>query len=219
MSARLIAHSQLHADIGGTMEDLVAYCARVSNPTSQAAGQNVRRLLDYMIEHAHWSPFEMASVVVEVEATRDIARQLLRHRSFTFQEFSQRYAEAPSDFVEGEVRMKHPTNRQSSLKTAPKDVEEFWAVAQGVTAKLIREYYESAITKGIAPEVARKILPEGMTRSRLYVHGTIRSWMHYVDVRTRPDTQLEHRELARDCAKAIELVFPMIMQFVHEEAE
>jgi thymidylate synthase (FAD) len=219
MTARLIAHSQLHADIGGTMEDLVAYCARVSNPRSQADGQNVRKLLDYMIEHAHWSPFEMASVVVEVETTRDIARQLLRHRSFTFQEFSQRYAEAPSDFVEGPVRMKHPTNRQSSLKNAPKDVEDFWAVAQGVTARLIREYYESAIGKGIAPEVARKILPEGMTRSRLYVHGTIRSWMHYVDVRTRSDTQLEHRQLARDCAKAIELVFPMIMQFVNEDAE
>jgi thymidylate synthase (FAD) len=219
MTARLIAHSQLHADIGGTMEDLVAYCARVSNPTSQAAGQNVRKLLTYMIDHAHWSPFEMASVVVEVETTRDIARQLIRHRSLQIQEFSQRYAEAQTDFQSVPVRMKHPTNRQSSLKDAPKDVEDFWQIAQGVTAKLIREYYETAIQRGIAPEVARKILPEGMTPSRLYVHGTIRSWMHYIDVRTRPDTQLEHRELARECATAIELVFPMIMQFVHEEAE
>jgi thymidylate synthase (FAD) len=219
MSARLIAHTQPLDDGIQTLEDLVAYCARVSNPESQVANENVERLLRYMLEHGHWSPFEMVSVTLEVETTRDIARQLLRHRSFSFQEFSGRYAAVTQPPWYRKARMQHPTNRQSSLPVKSQAIAEWWDAVQLDLAARVRTYYAQALDKGIAKEVARAILPEGMTPSRLYVNGTLRSWIHYIELRTRPDTQLEHRWLARECAQALEPIFPMITQFVTEEGE
>jgi thymidylate synthase (FAD) len=219
MTARLIAHTQPIDEGIQTLEDLVAYCARVSNPESQVANEGVERLLRYMLEHSHWSPFEMVSITLEVETTRDIARQLLRHRSFSFQEFSGRYAAITQPPWYRKARMQHPTNRQSSLPVKSPELAHWWDAIQRDIAESVRSYYAQALERGIAKEVARAILPEGITPSRLYVNGTLRSWIHYIELRTRPDTQLEHRWLARQCAAAIEPIFPMITQFVTEEVQ
>ncbi|NDE14329.1 FAD-dependent thymidylate synthase [bacterium] len=211
-TARLISHSAL-VD-GGSMEDGIVYCARVSNPASQHANLNNHRLIRYLIEHRHWSPFEMTSLCLEVETTRDIARQLLRHRSFSFQEFSQRYAAVTEPPVVREARLQDHTNRQNSLETDDEPLRREWTARQEEVSRVARETYEWALENGIAREQARAVLPEGNTASRLYVNGTLRSWIHYIELRSDPGTQKEHRALALACAEAIRPVFPLITTFV-----
>lgn len=217
--AKLIGYTTPVLDLGvklGDVKELIAYCARVSNPSNQNNTATTDKLLNYLIKHKHWSPFEMASATVEIETTRDIARQLLRHRSFSFQEYSQRYADPTKDlnFVLREARLQDQTNRQNSIKldTASEDEDvQFliyeWNRRQQEVIELVRENYTWAINAGIAKEQARSILPEGNTMSKLYVQGTLRSFIHYIEVRTEEGTQLEHQELAFAVAKAIAGVF------------
>lgn len=197
-----------------TLTDQVVYCARISNPESQAKGLNGEKLINYLIEHKHWSPFEMVTIVMDITTTRDIARQLLRHRSFSFQEFSQRYAKQDAPMHYRKARMQDKNNRQSSLPTEDKFIEEDWYYIQRGVEQVISAYYQKALEIGIAKEVARAILPEGMTESRLFVSGSLRSWIHYVEVRTDPSTQKEHRDLATRCAEAIDPFFPYISRFI-----
>jgi len=199
--------------------DLVAYCARVSNPSNQLNTETSDKLIKYLIKHKHWSPFEMANAVLEIETTRDIARQILRHRSFTFQEFSQRYADPVKelDFTLREARLQDQKNRQNSIEVNDKNLQTAWDVCQQAVIDQAKRSYEWAIQNGIAKEVARAVLPEGLTMSRMYVNGTIRSWIHYIDIRSDVATQKEHREIALACAKAIADIFPMITEFTHAE--
>ena len=201
------------------LQDLVAYCARVSNPSNQANSETSERLIKYLIKHKHWSPLEMVSVCIEVETTRDIARQLLRHRSFSFQEFSQRYADPTAElddaFVLREARMQDTKNRQNSVELDMSDEKQRllayeWERAQKRVLYAVKKEYEWAIKNGIAKEQARAVLPEGLTVSRLYVNGTLRSWIHYIDLRDGNGTQKEHAEIARACAEVIAKVFPII---------
>ena len=196
------------------LEEQVAYCARVSNPTSQENGLNNQKLLSYLIHHGHWSPFEMVSLCLEIETSRDIARQILRHRSFSFQEFSQRYATPSLDFHIREARLQDTKNRQNSLLTKDVELKEKWKQMQEMAALSSHQAYTWAIQNGIAKEQARVVLPEGMTKTRMYMNGTLRSWIHYIQSRSGEDTQKEHREVAIGCALAIEPLFPMILQFV-----
>jgi thymidylate synthase (FAD) len=206
-----------------SVQELVAYCARVSNPTNQMNKESTPKLLDYLIKHSHWSPFEMASATIEIETTRDIARQLLRHRSFSFQEFSQRYAEV-TDLGKGEdwavireARLQDPKNRQNSVETDDIELKMWWDAQQKFLIHHTTSIYDQAIKRGIAKEQARVILPEGITKSRLYVHGTIRSWIHYIDLRSKNGTQLEHVEIALAVAKAISKIYPKALEFIGEE--
>ena len=201
------------------LQDLVAYCARVSNPANQANSETSERLIKYLIKHKHWSPLEMVSACIEVETTRDIARQLLRHRSFSFQEFSQRYADPTAElddaFVLREARMQDTKNRQNSVELDMSDEKQKllayeWERAQKRVLYAVKKEYEWAIKNGIAKEQARAVLPEGLTVSRLYVNGTLRSWIHYIDLRDGNGTQKEHAEIARACAEVIAKVFPII---------
>ena len=201
------------------LQDLVAYCARVSNPANQANSETSERLIKYLIKHKHWSPLEMVSACIEVETTRDIARQLLRHRSFSFQEFSQRYADPTAElddaFVLREARMQDTKNRQNSVELDmsngwQKLLAYEWEQAQKRVLDVVKKEYEWAIANGIAKEQARAVLPEGLTVSRLYVNGTLRSWIHYIELRTENGTQKEHAEIARACAEVIAKVFPII---------
>ena len=201
------------------LQDLVAYCARVSNPSNQANSETSERLIKYLIKHKHWSPLEMVSVCIEVETTRDIARQLLRHRSFSFQEFSQRYAdptaELDDEFVLREARMQDTKNRQNSVELDMTDEKQKllayeWERSQNRVLYAVKKEYEWAIKNGIAKEQARAVLPEGLTVSRLYVNGTLRSWIHYIDLRDGNGTQKEHAEIAKACAEVIAKVFPII---------
>ncbi len=191
------------------MTDLVVYCARVSNPSNQGNKETADRLVKYLIDHKHWSPFEMVSLCLEIETTRDIARQILRHRSFSFQEFSQRYADPTKelDFVLREGRLQDQKNRQNSIKTSDADLQAAWHEKQEALIDLAKETYQWAIENGIAKECARAVLPEGNTVSRLYMNGTLRSWIHYLDLRMANGTQEEHREIARACAEVISTVF------------
>lgn len=200
--------------------DLVAYCARVSNPSNQLNTETSDKLIRYLIKHKHWSPFEMANAVLEIETTRDIARQILRHRSFTFQEFSQRYADPTKDlsFTTREARLQDQKNRQNSIETDDVVLQDMWRKLQEKVTNEALSAYKWAMSKGIAKEVARAVLPEGLTMSRMYVNGTIRSWIHYIDIRSDMATQKEHREIALACAKAIADIFPMITEFAHEES-
>jgi thymidylate synthase (FAD) len=200
--------------------DLIAYCARVSNPSNQLNTETSEKLINYLIKHKHFSPFEMANACLEIETTRDIARQILRHRSFTFQEFSQRYADPTEDlsFIYREARLQDIKNRQNSIEVIDEDLQRKWLATQQTVAELALDSYKWAIKHGIAKEVARAVLPEGLTMSRMYVNGTIRSWIHYLEVRTDPSTQKEHREVAVACAKAIAEIFPMIQNSVHPDA-
>jgi|TARA_R110000823_G_scaffold314273_1_gene443125 thymidylate synthase (FAD) len=198
----------------------IAYMARVSNPANQNNEKTSEKLVKYLIKHKHWSPFEMASITLEINTTRDIAHQIVRHRSFAFQEFSQRYA-APADLDEypwelRETRMQDESNRQNSVETEDTLLNQHWIQQQKRVIDTARNAYQWAIELGIAKEQARAVLPEGLTRTRLYMHGTVRSWVHYVDVRTTPGTQKEHMDIARQCAYAINPVFPMIKDFVHD---
>ena len=201
------------------LQDLVAYCARVSNPSNQANSETSEKLIKYLIKHKHWSPLEMVSVCIEVGTTRDIARQLLRHRSFSFQEFSQRYADPTAElddaFVLREARMQDTKNRQNSVELDmsngwQKLLAYEWEQAQKRVLDVVKKEYEWAIANGIAKEQARAVLPEGLTVSRLYVNGTLRSWIHYIELRTENGTQKEHAEIARACAEVIAKVFPII---------
>jgi len=201
---------------GLNLEDQVAYCARVSNPVSQANHLNNQKLLMYLIEHGHWSPFEMASVCLEIDTSRDIGRQILRHRSFSFQEFSQRYSMPSLDFQHREARLQDTKNRQNSLPTENMTLKRKWDELQGEVAQASHQAYTWAIQNGVAKEQARVVLPEGMTRTRMYMNGTLRSWIHYIQARSGSDTQKEHRDVAIACALAIEPLFPLIRAFIKE---
>lgn len=204
-NVKVIAHTvPTDAEFGKNISEYVAYVARVSNPANQHNHETAQKLLNYLERNKHFSPFEMANIVLEVNTTRDIARQLLRHRSFTFQEFSQRYALA-GEFVEPKTaRLQDSKNRQNSLETTDQALIDEWNRRQQEVIDLVQTHYNWAIENDIAKEVARVILPEGLTKSRLYLNGTLRSIMHYIAVRTDPSTQLEHRELALEIAKAVE---------------
>ena len=193
----------------------IAYVARVSNPSNQNNNQTAEKLVNYLIKHKHWSPLEMVDATLEIETTRDIARQILRHRSFVFQEFSQRYADPTKDlgFVTREARLQDPENRQNSIDSDDVWLSENWYVTQYELLEKVKETYNWAIKKGIAKEQARAVLPEGLTVSRMYMKGSIRSWMHYIQIRSGIETQKEHREVAIACAKALTPIFPMFEVF------
>jgi thymidylate synthase (FAD) len=221
MNIKLISYSQQAIDPTEqdefeldlpNLQDLVAYCARVSNPSNQSNSETSEKLIKYLIKHKHWSPLEMVSACIEVETTRDIARQLLRHRSFSFQEFSQRYADPTKelDFVIREARLQDNKNRQNSIKTEDAELQTRWGLMQQRVIDEAKYVYNWGISNGIAKEQARAVLPEGNTVSRLYVNGTLRSWIHYIDLRDGNGTQEEHAEIARACANVIAKVFPII---------
>jgi thymidylate synthase (FAD) len=222
MKVKLISYSQ-SPEYNESAQDLVAYCARVSNPNNQNNKETSEKLLKYLAKHKHWSPFEMVSACLEIETTRDIARQLLRHRSFSFQEFSQRYADPTEDleFVPREARLQDPKNRQNSIPVDWDDeqhrrINEDFRMKQLAFIRQAKELYNWAINKGIAKEQARAVLPEGNTVSRLYVNGTLRSWIHYIELRSGNGTQLEHIELARAVAEAISKIFPLSQEYLQE---
>lgn len=213
---RLIAFTQpIELDGVQTGEELVAYCARVSNPTNQANHETAPRLLNYLVRNQHWSPFEMAHAVMEIQTTRDIARQILRHRSFSFQEFSQRYAEVNEPMVLREARLQDAKNRQNSTETDDPELQRQWLTLQERTAQLTQQTYQWAIENGIAKEVARSVLPEGLTPSRLYMAGSVRSWIHYIQLRAGNGTQKEHREIAVMCRLALLHVMPSLEEILN----
>lgn len=220
MKAKLIAVTKPLVEGLDSIYDLVSFCARVSNPSNQMNTDTAEKLIGYLLKYKHFSPFEMVNCVVEVEAPRDIARQLLRHRSFSFQEFSQRYADVAAlgdSFILREARLQDTKNRQNSVKLSDELLKHQWEHKQQEILDLVKENYEWAIQNGIAKECARVILPEGLTMSRLYVNGTLRSWTHYIEVRTEAGvTQQEHVELARLIAQVIAEAFPQISNFVKE---
>jgi len=207
---KIISYSQ---DGGKTLEEMICYCARVSNPTNQNNTETNERLINYLISHKHWSPFEMVSICIEINTTRDIARQMLRHRSFSFQEFSQRYAVANLEFQYKPARLQDAKNRQNSIESTDAELEKLWASKQQNISKMVEETYIWAVENGIAKEQARTILPEGMTQTKMYMNGTLRSWIHYIQLRCGKETQKEHRFVALACAEAIETIFPAISQF------
>ena len=224
MQIRLISYSQPSIEMLNcgieNMQDLVAFCARVSNPSNQYNTETSEKLIDYLIKYQHWSPMELASLCLEVTTTRDIARQMLRHRSFSFSEFSQRYADPTKDldFVIREARLQDTKNRQNSIELDPENdgqtiMAGAWRNKQQQLLDLAKETYQWAIDNGIAKEQARAVLPEGLTVSRLYMNGTLRSWIHYLQVRSGNGTQKEHMEIALECAKVIAKVFPMASEF------
>ena len=220
MKTKIISYSQTpKAEVPQDLLDLVAYCARVSNPENQSNTATNDKLVKYLIKHKHWSPLEMVSVCMEVETTRDIARQLLRHRSFSFQEFSQRYADPTKDleFEIRQARLQDTKNRQNSIPTDDGLLNHAWADLQQKVIDTALEAYNYAISNGIAKEQARAVLPEGNTLSRLYVNGTLRSWIHYIELRGANGTQLEHMELAHAVAEVIAKVFPMAEEFSGKE--
>jgi thymidylate synthase (FAD) len=222
MSVKLISYTQPVPNFNEKIEDaqdLVAYCARVSNPSNQLNTESADKLIAYLIKWKHWSPFEMVSACLEIDTTRDIARQILRHRSFSFQEFSQRYADPTKDlnFVVREARLQDEKNRQNSIETEDKMLQIEWERAQQRVIYAAKREYEWAIENGIAKEQARAVLPEGLTQSRIYMNGTIRSWIHFIETRTHISTQKEHRQIANECAFAIAKIFPLIQNFNWEQ--
>ena len=213
MTVRLISSSH------DNLIEEIAMMARVSNPSNQNNSKTSEKLVKYLIKHKHWSPFEMVSLTLEIDTTRDIAHQIVRHRSFAFQEFSQRYADPAAmgfPFELRETRMQDEKNRQNSVETEDENLHHMWVQQQKRVIDVADGVYKWAIGVGIAKEQARAVLPEGLTKSRLYMAGTLRSWIHYVDVRTTPGTQKEHLEIARQCGHIIEPFFPMIKDFVHD---
>ena len=215
MNVKMISHSTPDNIIGvDDAQELIAYCARVSNPSNQNNKDTSEKLIKYLIKHKHWSPLEMVSACMEIETTRDIARQILRHRSFSFQEFSQRYADPVKelDFIRRGARLQDPKNRQNSIDAAPINVQDLWDMKQQEVIKLCKEVYKWAIDEGIAKEQARAVLPEGMTVSRLYMNGTLRSWVHYIDLRSANGTQKEHQDIAIACAREIAQIFPLMKE-------
>lgn len=222
VNVKLISYStptQEYADQGiDDVQELIAYCARVSNPSNQFNTDTSEKLINYLVKHAHWSPLEMVSACMEIETTRDIARQILRHRSFSFQEFSQRYADPVKDldFEIREARLQDDKNRQNSVETDDVDLKTEWMLAQERVIIEARKAYRWAIENGIAKEQARAVLPEGLTMSRMYMNGTLRSWIHYIELRSANGTQKEHMEIAKACAHVIAEVFPMATKLVKE---
>lgn len=216
MTVKLISYSQNENQ--DSLLDQIAYAARVSNPSNQNNKETSEKLVRYLIRENHWSPLEMVSACIEIETTRDIARQILRHRSFSFQEFSQRYANPVEDldYVEREARMQDTKNRQNSVDNADSYIKERWEEEQAKVHLATRRAYQWAIDNGIAKEQARAVLPEGNMGSRLYMNGTLRSWVHYIELRSGHGTQKEHMEIARACADALSPVFPMIKEFVND---
>ena len=222
MNVRLVSYSQptgefRHMGISDAQE-LIAYCARVSNPANQLNTESSEKLIRYLVRHQHWSPLEMVSACCEITTTRDIARQILRHRSFSFQEFSQRYADPTRDlsFVCREARLQDTANRQNSIAVDDPMLQIEWERAQQRVIYAAKREYEWAIANGIAKEQARAVLPEGLIESRLYMNGTLRSWIHFVELRSGNGTQKEHMDVARACAKVIATVFPMSAEFVDQ---
>jgi len=198
-------------------QDLIAFCARVSNPSNQMNSETNEKLIKYLIKHQHWSPLEMVSACLEINTTRDIAHQIVRHRSFSFQEFSQRYAnpEEMGDMFElSEARLQDLKNRQNSVETEDKELQEAWREYQEGVIQIASEAYNWALDNGIAKEQARKVLPEGLTKTRLYMNGTLRSWVHYIELRGANGTQKEHMEIAHACAKVIAEIFPLAKELV-----
>ena len=218
MKVSLVSSSQPSAELASqgivNAQELVAFCARVSNPANQTNTDTSEKLIRYLIKHRHWSPLEMVSACLEIETTRDIARQILRHRSFSFQEFSQRYAVADLGVEYKEARLQDTKNRQNSLETDDPALSSAWQLKQQRVVETSQEVYNWAIRSGIAKEQARAVLPEGITTSRLYMQGTLRSWLHYIELRSGPETQKEHREIAQACAGALESIFPMVSEFL-----
>ena len=214
MTARIISYTQ-SAD--GNLSDIteqITYCARVSNPSSQINNENNEKLLNYLMTHEHWSPFEMVNICIEITSTRDIVRQILRHRSFSFQEFSQRYAEASLGFSIRETRLQDNVKRQNSFECNDEELIGEWKTRQESIIESITENYQWALKNGIAKEQSRCILPEGMTISRIYMNGSLRSWIHYLKIRLKWDTQKEHREVAQACFEEIKKVFPLIEKII-----
>jgi len=227
MKVKLISYSQPSKEMLEqgleNVQELIAFCARVSNPSNQYNTETSEKLINYLINNAHWSPLEVVSVCMEIEATRDIARQILRHRSFSFQEFSQRYADPTKDlnFVLREARLQDPKNRQNSVELEEytlfnSNLIEQWKWHQESVIKAANNAYEWAIKNGIAKEQARAVLPEGLTMSRMYMNGTLRSFIHYIEVRKDKSTQKEHREIALEVAKVISEIFPMANNLVQK---
>jgi len=220
MNVRLLSYSQPTDEFASQgisdAQELIAYCARVSNPANQLNTDTSEKLIRYLVRHQHWSPLEMVSACMEITTTRDIARQILRHRSFSFQEFSQRYADPTKDlnFVTREGRLQDPKNRQNSIEHDNPAIEAWWQNQQQRVIETARNAYEWAIANGIAKEQARSVLPEGLIESRIYMNGTLRSWIHFIELRSANGTQLEHQEVARACAKAITAIFPMAADLV-----
>jgi thymidylate synthase (FAD) len=215
MKVSLVSYSRDLED--RSLLNQVAYAARVSNPGNQNNEETAEKLVRYLIKHQHWSPLEMVSLCLEIEVTRDIARQILRHRSFSFQEFSQRYAVANLGCEFKETRLQDTKNRQNSIETGDQSLANNWQEAQQRVLITAQREYEWAIANGIAKEQARAVLPEGLTLSRLYMNGTLRSWVHYIQLRSSNGTQKEHRDVALACVKAIEPVFPLITEFTNEQ--
>ena len=214
MKVKLISYTR-DLDPEKSIQDIVSYCARVSNPSNQNMTETNEKLMKYLMKHEHWSPFEMVNICLEIETTRDIARQLLRHRSFSFQEFSQRYAVAALGFEQKEARMQDSKNRQNSIAVdAENELHAEWKAQQDLVSSIAETAYHWAIEKGIAKEQARAVLPEGMTVSRLYMNGTLRSWIHYLKVRTGVETQKEHRDVAVACLNEILVIFPLIKEII-----
>ncbi len=228
MKVKLISSSKPSREIQNEglydAQELIAFCARVSNPSNQFNTDTADKLIKYLIKHKHWSPLEMVSACLEIETTRDIARQILRHRSFSFQEFSQRYADPTKDlsFIFREARLQDVKNRQNSTDMDLSDDKQRqiayqWQQIQTRVITEAKNAYEWAISKGIAKEQARAVLPEGLTVSRIYMNGTLRSWVHFIELRSGNGTQKEHREIAKECAKIIAEVFPMANDFISQE--
>ena len=221
MKVKLISYSKPSREMYNEglldAQELIAFCARVSNPSNQFNMDTADKLIRYLIKHKHWSPLEMVSACLEIETTRDIARQILRHRSFSFQEFSQRYADPTKDldFVLREARLQDTKNRQNSVEVDDAALKVWWDAKQKFIIDTVKATYAEAIEKGIAKEQARAILPEGNTVSRLYMNGTLRSWIHFIDLRSGNGTQKEHMEVARECARIIAEAFPMATEFVN----
>jgi thymidylate synthase (FAD) len=214
MKVELLSYTQPAQHFAENLTELIAFCARVSNPSNQANHETSEKLIRYLIKHQHWSPLEMVSICLEIETTRDIARQILRHRSFSFQEFSQRYAVADLGFEFKEARLQDEKNRQNSIETTDVGLQLNWETQQDYVIVAAERAYRWALEHGIAKEQARAVLPEGITVSRLYMNGTLRSWVHYIQLRSGVETQKEHREIALACVDAIEPIFPMIKEFV-----
>jgi len=220
MNVRLLSYSQPTDEFRNMglqdAQELIAYCARVSNPANQLNTETSEKLIRYLIRHSHWSPLEMVSACIEITTTRDIARQILRHRSFSFQEFSQRYADPTQDlgFVLRDARLQDTANRQNSIVIDDADLQEQWECKQRLVIDAAKESYQWAIGHGIAKEQARAVLPEGLTESRLYMNGTLRSWIHFIELRSANGTQREHQDVAVACAKVIADVFPMATELV-----
>jgi thymidylate synthase (FAD) len=224
MKVKLVSYSKAAIGIAAEdMQELIAFCARVSNPSNQLNMETSDKLIKYLVKHKHWSPLEMVNACLEIETTRDIARQMLRHRSFSFQEFSQRYADPTKDlnFVIREARLQDTKNRQNSVKLDlsnkdDRELNNIWIEQQQKVIEAAKNAYEWAVSNGIAKEQARAVLPEGNTVSKMYMNGTLRSWVHYIELRSANGTQKEHIEVARACAEVITKVFPLMNEFVQQ---